>query len=252
MIEYYKNRLNEMAAPGKEKWASNPKVKASFKKQYGNRWKQVMYGHSWNMKENNEMVLNELGDTPAGKAALTRYLMKREPHLEKGVQVIQGLTSKTDAMTSRLISARLSGDPARMDTAMKQSSSLLKYGSRVKNRVGRMSTGMRRALTIVDPENKDLLNELGDTLAGRRALMSYVSKRNKQTPSRLQAIRDVGDNIQNQLSNISREAVRRPNEATRVAEKTKGSVSKLGKLIGKQKRYEKGIKRAIGILTKRS
>ena len=43
--------LAEVAAPGYEDWASNPKVKARFKERYGKRWKQVMYGHSWNMKE---------------------------------------------------------------------------------------------------------------------------------------------------------------------------------------------------------
>jgi len=44
------DRLAEVAAPGYEDWASNPKVKARFKERYGKRWKQVMYGHSWNMK----------------------------------------------------------------------------------------------------------------------------------------------------------------------------------------------------------
>ena len=99
---------------------------------------------------------------------------------------------------------------------------------------------------------KALLNEIGDTLAGRRTLMSYVAKRRKQTPSRLQAIRDIGDDIQNKLSMISRKAVARPNDATRIAQKTKGSISKLGKLIGKQKRSEKGMKRAIDIISGRA
>ena len=43
--------LAVVAAPGYEDWASNPKVKARFKERYGKRWKQIMYGHSWNMKE---------------------------------------------------------------------------------------------------------------------------------------------------------------------------------------------------------
>lgn len=46
--------LAEKAAPGYEDWASDPKVKASFKKQYGKDWKQVMYGRSWNMKKMDE------------------------------------------------------------------------------------------------------------------------------------------------------------------------------------------------------
>ena len=46
--------LAEKAAPGYEDWASDPKVKASFKKQYGKDWEQVMYGRSWNMKKMDE------------------------------------------------------------------------------------------------------------------------------------------------------------------------------------------------------
>lgn len=48
--------LAEKAAPGYENWASDPKVKASFKKQYGKDWKQVMYGRSWNMKKMDEEI----------------------------------------------------------------------------------------------------------------------------------------------------------------------------------------------------
>lgn len=48
--------LAEKAAPGYEDWASDPKVKASFKKQYGKRWKEVMYGHSWNLAKQEKKV----------------------------------------------------------------------------------------------------------------------------------------------------------------------------------------------------
>lgn len=48
--------LAEKAAPGYEDWASDPKVKRSFKEQYGKDWKQVMYGHSWNMKKMDEEI----------------------------------------------------------------------------------------------------------------------------------------------------------------------------------------------------
>lgn len=52
--------INEVAAPGMEDWASDPKVKASFKKQYGKRWKEVMYGRSWNLaKKEKELGVNE-------------------------------------------------------------------------------------------------------------------------------------------------------------------------------------------------
>lgn len=48
--------LAEKAAPGYEDWASDPKVKASFKKQYGKRWQEVMYGHSWNLAKQEKKV----------------------------------------------------------------------------------------------------------------------------------------------------------------------------------------------------
>lgn len=48
--------LAEKAAPGYENWASDPKVKASFKKQYGKRWKQVMYAKSWKMSKMDEEI----------------------------------------------------------------------------------------------------------------------------------------------------------------------------------------------------
>ena len=52
--------IEEKAAPGMEDWASDPKVKASFKKQYGKRWKEVMYGRSWNLaKKEKELGVNE-------------------------------------------------------------------------------------------------------------------------------------------------------------------------------------------------
>jgi hypothetical protein len=52
--------IYEVAAPGMEDWASDPKVKASFKKQYGKRWKEVMYGRSWNLaKKEKELGVNE-------------------------------------------------------------------------------------------------------------------------------------------------------------------------------------------------
>jgi hypothetical protein len=52
--------IEEKAAPGMEDWASDPKVKASFKKQYGKRWKEVMYARSWNLaKKEKELGVNE-------------------------------------------------------------------------------------------------------------------------------------------------------------------------------------------------
>lgn len=69
--------LAEKAAPGYEDWASDPKVKASFKKQYGKRWQEVMYGHSWNLAKQEKKVgldeemdqLDEISDALKSRAA---------------------------------------------------------------------------------------------------------------------------------------------------------------------------------------
>lgn len=74
--------LAEKAAPGYEDWASDPKVKASFKKQYGKDWKQVMYGRSWNMKkmdEEIELAEEELGLDEGYQAKRLRVFRKRKP-----------------------------------------------------------------------------------------------------------------------------------------------------------------------------
>jgi hypothetical protein len=67
--------IYEVAAPGYEDWASDPKVKASFKKQYGKDWKQVMYGRSWNMAKMDEEVELAEGDS----AKRMRILRKGKP-----------------------------------------------------------------------------------------------------------------------------------------------------------------------------
>jgi hypothetical protein len=69
--------LAEKAAPGYEDWASDPKVKASFKKQYGNRWKEVMYGHSWNLaKQEKKVGLDEETLDEAVSAKRMRVIRK--------------------------------------------------------------------------------------------------------------------------------------------------------------------------------
>ena len=69
--------LAEKAAPGYEDWASDPKVKASFKKQYGKRWKEVMYGHSWNLvKQEKKVGLDEETLDEAVSAKRMRIIRK--------------------------------------------------------------------------------------------------------------------------------------------------------------------------------
>ena len=71
--------LAEMAAPGYEDWASDPKVKASFKKQYGKDWKQVMYGRSWNMKKMDEETELAEGVSAKRMRIIRKHLVSGKP-----------------------------------------------------------------------------------------------------------------------------------------------------------------------------
>jgi len=79
--------IEEKAAPGMEDWASDPKVKASFKNQYGKRWKEVMYGHSWNLaKKEKELGVNEEAELDLAEVASDRAKRMRviRKHLVSG------------------------------------------------------------------------------------------------------------------------------------------------------------------------
>ena len=48
-VEVGGEQLDEVSPPGMEKMTGSPRVKASFKKQYGKRGKSVMYATAWKM-----------------------------------------------------------------------------------------------------------------------------------------------------------------------------------------------------------
>jgi len=48
-VEVSGEQLDEVSPPGMEKMTGSPRVKASFKKQYGKRGKSVMYATAWKM-----------------------------------------------------------------------------------------------------------------------------------------------------------------------------------------------------------
>jgi hypothetical protein len=77
--------INEVAAPGMEDWASDPKVKASFKKQYGKRWKEVMYGRSWNLaKKEKELGVNEEAELDLAEGVSAKRMRIIRKHLVSG------------------------------------------------------------------------------------------------------------------------------------------------------------------------
>ena len=104
--------LAEKAAPGYEDWASDPKVKASFKKQYGKRWKEVMYGHSWNLaKQEKKVGLDEDMGLEEG--------VKRMRRLRTARFGKQGVKKELDAAYDKELS-KLSASRLRRGGAPKQ------------------------------------------------------------------------------------------------------------------------------------
>jgi hypothetical protein len=68
-----------------EDWASDPKVKASFKKQYGKRWKEVMYGRSWNLaKKEKELGVNEEAELDLAEGVSAKRMRIIRKHLVSG------------------------------------------------------------------------------------------------------------------------------------------------------------------------
>ena len=98
------DNLIEKAAPGTEKWASNKKVKAAFQKRYGDNWKAVLYGHSWNMAK----AKKEKNKSTAKKAAQTH-------DLRKTFNVAPGKVLKNKPVTGRKRKAGVSSALVRED-----------------------------------------------------------------------------------------------------------------------------------------
>ena len=115
--------LAEKAAPGYEDWASDPKVKASFKKQYGKDWKQVMYGRSWNMKKVDEETLDEA--VSAKRMRIIRKYVKGDKRVPAHLQdFMQRSFKKKRARDAKLSDGR--GAVGALETRMRRKSAALR------------------------------------------------------------------------------------------------------------------------------
>jgi len=151
-VKEEETHLAEKAAPGYENWASDPKVKASFKKQYGKDWKQVMYGRSWNMKKMDEETeqLDELSNQLLHRAKYASWVKRK-------------LSKKTGEALDKKINRELlrRGDV---------------HADRPRER--------RRSRSSEDWMSEDVqLNELSDALKSRAASKAYDSLRHSVTAS---------------------------------------------------------------------
>jgi hypothetical protein len=103
--------IAEVAAPGTEDWASNPKVKKAFMERYGNDWKKVMYGRSWNMAKGlaeSEQLLNRLK-----KAAYKADLASRSSVLDPTDARSQGKKHARLMTAAAILQAKVDASKAR-------------------------------------------------------------------------------------------------------------------------------------------
>ena len=143
--------LAEKAAPGYEDWASDPKVKRSFKKQYGKRWKQVMYGRSWNMKKMDE----ETEQLDEGSLGMRKGIRLANAVMNKGKGK---LIERSDAAELRSISkvnkeaggtGRISGKPMEYRFSDKEFKVMKRHaakGVKGKNSRPRLKGGLAEAI----------------------------------------------------------------------------------------------------------
>ena len=151
--------IAEVAAPGYEKWASDPKVKSAFKKRYGERWKGVMYGHSWNMKKMDEEVSLAEGI----KAKRMRLLRKGKP-LKPEVKDWMDRSFKKQNYRNRLLGANVTGgkrkDLAHMDPPW------TRHDRNVSESVELLEAGYKKLMRLKKSAyNKSLKARTGDPAA---------------------------------------------------------------------------------------
>lgn len=70
------DKINEVTPPGMEDFTEDPEVKKAFKKEYGDRWEEVMYATAWKMYgQQKKESINESPDVFLWHQADTPYIM---------------------------------------------------------------------------------------------------------------------------------------------------------------------------------
>lgn len=115
-------------------------------------------------------LLNEIGDTPRGQKALRSYIGSRV----KGIEGIERENKRIDS-SIRQVTNRLRGETTHTDEERQRGMQLVNMERKNKRKIERYKTGIDRALGSIKESN--LLNEIGDTTRGKRALVRYLSTR---------------------------------------------------------------------------
>jgi hypothetical protein len=251
--------IEEKAAPGMEDWASDPKVKASFEKQYGKRWKEVMYGRSWNLaKKEKELGVNEEAELDLAEGVSAKRMRVIRKHLVSGKPV----TGKVKDFMDRSIQKQLYRDktkfsgatpayPSYLERARRKHSAMKAKGlaeadqldegkggrSNFTNLMKRQVSRVRRA-----GGREDVQREIGNyterEAAGGESKMSYQARR---------AMSDAG--IEARIKERDAKKAKRLAEAEQLDElKVLGSIKtgfKKGGLVGAVKSGAKALKHNI-------
>jgi len=156
------------------------------------------------VQSNGEMLLNELGDTPAGRKALHSYIAKRAkqirgPMSQRISDIGSNLLKGYDNIEYRN-KVKLPNTNAVLATV-----GLRKKLQRALQKKERAETGISRAMNTLYPRtrvNEDLLNEIGDTARGQQALRRYILARAEQIPGHQRELLRIRDRSVSHMEDI--------------------------------------------------
>lgn len=227
--------IEEKAAPGMEDWASDPKVKASFKKQYGKRWKEVMYARSWNLaKKEKELGVNE----------------------EAELDLAEGVSAKRMRIIRK---HNVSGKPIKGEVADFMRRSFKKQFYKDKEKFGgatsavlgraRLKHSAMKAKGLAEAEQLDELKVLGSVKTGfkKGGLVGAVKSGAKALKHNIKRGGIVGDTADAQLrNNFLRRATNKAIDknsphGTAAAARAVARVSKLKNIRGLRRRFKGAV-----------
>jgi hypothetical protein len=230
--------IEEKAAPGMEDWASDPKVKASFKEQYGKRWKEVMYGRSWNLaKKEKELGVNEEAELDLAEGVSAKRMRVIRKHLVSGKPV----TGKVKDFMDRSIQKQLYRDKTKFSGATPAYPSYLE-------RARRKHSAMK-AKGLAEADQLDEMKVLGSVKTGfkKGGLVGAVKSGVKALKHNIKRGGIVGDTADarlrdNFLSRATNKAIDKNSpHGTAAAARAVARVSKLKNIKGLRRRFKGAV-----------
>lgn len=191
---------------------------------------------------NKKQILNELGDTPRGKDALGRYVLAREAGIHKrkmskesGEKAI--VTHMKNLIRDGPSEERFRRAEAAVDMVANDNAAIRRYTKGVDR--ARSILGWRRYMEETNMTNeKQILNELGDTLKGKQALGRYLTARMNSMKKLNQEAQRMKDVEAAHIANIEKYG-KPPSRKVALA-----YASMVANLFRRTGRYKTGMERA--------